>query len=531
MNEFNSKIYKLKQIETPRLIIRPVQLGDEFPLNKAVNNSLELLQKWEPWAKDSSIEATRGFVGRGVFAWESCSIVDFPMVVIHKQDQKIIAASGYNDRSDINQGLYEIGYWCDIDYQGQGLVTEYANALTKYAFKVLNANKVVLSIQVENKKSIAVSERLNFTNEGIRERDPLDHASEYPEKNHIYSVNNVDNLPPIEASWLHEEHNGENAKIIAWAKETLRITNDKVFASSKAIVKTPWSYVVCFETSDGYIYLKHTPNLLALEASIIQILHDQFHASVPKIIAYNAKLNSFLMKDAGRPLREILKQQFDAALLCKAIDQFTSLQLTVSDHINIFLDIGVPDWRLDKLPDLYKQLLSQKDVLIADGLSEIEISELEALLPKIFNLCKKLSHYAIKQTIVQCDFHDNNILIDDVSQDITFIDLGEIVISHPFFSLAGCLRQIKKHHALTDDDDKYLQIRDAWLKNYMVFESKKQLLDAFSIARKLWFVYEILAQYRLMIACGQARLMSFQHGKLSGSLREFMTVCIATDEP
>ena len=40
-----NKIYKLRQIETPRLLIRPVQLGDEYPLNKAVNNSLELLQK------------------------------------------------------------------------------------------------------------------------------------------------------------------------------------------------------------------------------------------------------------------------------------------------------------------------------------------------------------------------------------------------------------------------------------------------------------------------------------------------------
>ncbi len=37
-------------------------------------------------------------------------------------------------------------------------------------------------------------------------------------------------------------------------------------------------------------------------------------------------------------------------------------------------------------------------------------------------LCKTLSDYAIKPTLVQCDFHDNNILIDEVSQKITFID-------------------------------------------------------------------------------------------------------------
>lgn len=229
------------------------------------------------------------------------------------------------------------------------------------------------------------------------------------------------------------------------------------------------------------------------------------------------------MKDSGRPLREILKQQFDEALLCKAIDQFTSLQLAVADRVDVFLDIGVPDWRLNKFPDLFKEVISQKDLLIADGLSKMEISKLETLLPKIFDLCQKLSDYSIKQTIVQPDFNDNNTLIDSTSQNITIIDLGEISISHPFFSLLNCLQQIRKHHALTDDDDMYLRIKDACFKNYMHIESKKYLLDAFETAQILWLVYGVLSQYRLMAACGKERIISFQPGRLSDSLKELMT--------
>lgn len=63
-----NKFYTLKQIETPRLIIRPVQLGDEIQLNQAVNNSLESLQQWMPWANDPSLETTRDFIQKGVFA-------------------------------------------------------------------------------------------------------------------------------------------------------------------------------------------------------------------------------------------------------------------------------------------------------------------------------------------------------------------------------------------------------------------------------------------------------------------------------
>jgi hypothetical protein len=324
------------------------------------------------------------------------------------------------------------------------------------------------------------------------------------------------------------EYDSQKRKVTQWGYEYLS-SHGYTLKSSQAeeVQDTPWSYVVRFETSSGYIYLKNTPELLSLESKVTQILHNQFHSPVPVVIESNSDLNCFLMKDAGDPLRTLLKKNFNVDFLCKAIHQFTSIQLAVADQVNIFLDIGVPDWRLDKLPDLYQHLLSKKDLLIADGLSAIEIAELEALLPIVSNLCKKLSTYAIKQTLVQCDFHDNNILIDDKTKNITHIDLGEIVISHPFFSLIGCLRQAKFHHALIEQDDTYLRLSDACLKNYRPFETKSNLLEVFSIARKLWFVYEALAQYRLRLACDEARFITVQrHGRLSGQLREFMAVCL-----
>lgn len=318
-----------------------------------------------------------------------------------------------------------------------------------------------------------------------------------------------------------------NNKINKWGSKYLSSQGYKLKSNlPENLLNTPWSYVTRFDTSDGYIYLKHTPDLLALEAKIIKILHDQFHAPVPKVIAHNTELNCFLTKDAGRSLGEILKQQFDVELCCKAIDQFTYLQFATSDHVDVFLDIGVPDWRLDKFPDVYKELLSQKNLLLEDGLSEIEINELEKLFPKVYHLCEKLSGYSIKQTIVQPDFNGNNTLIDNISQNITIIDLGEIVISHPFFSLINFLEQIKKQHGLTAEDDTYLQLMNACLKNYITLESEKHLSDAFAMAYILWIVYAALTQYRLMVACDKARLMSVHYRKLSDLLKAFMKACL-----
>jgi energy-coupling factor transporter ATP-binding protein EcfA2 len=321
-----------------------------------------------------------------------------------------------------------------------------------------------------------------------------------------------------------------NREIIEWALAALASQGYTLKSNEPESVKhSLWSDVVRFETTEGYLYLKHTPKLLALEAPITQILHDQFRAPVPEIIAHNAALDCFLIKDAGKPLREILKENFDITLLLKAIDQFTSMQLTVADHVDIFLDIGVPDWRLDKLPDLYQQLLLEKALLIADGLSEIEINTLKTLTPKVSNLCQKLLGYGIKQSLVQPDFHDNNILISNFSKNINFIDLGEIVISHPFFSLVTCMQQIKKHHGRTDKDEVYLKIMNACLKNYGTLGSQQDLWEAFSTAQLLHFIYAALATDRLMTACGKEKLMEFQPGKLGALLREFLAANIAID--
>jgi len=288
----------------------------------------------------------------------------------------------------------------------------------------------------------------------------------------------------------------------------------------------PWSYVIRYDTSEGFVYLKQTPKLIALEATITKILHDQFHAPVPEIIASNLELDCFLMKNAGTPLRSLLKKQFDEKLLCKAVDAFTAMQISVSTNADTFINIGVPDYRLDKLPNLYKELISKKDVLIMDGLTENEIDKLHSLIQTVFDLCKKLSAYDIQETLVQPDFHDNNTLIDDASQEITIIDLGEIVISHPFFSLINFLQQIKKHHGLTEQDIAYQYIKDACFKNVIRFESKENILTIFELAKILFPIYGALAHYRLIEACDKTQLESYYGtGKLSAELKVLMSDC------
>jgi Phosphotransferase enzyme family len=165
------------------------------------------------------------------------------------------------------------------------------------------------------------------------------------------------------------------------------------------------------------------------------MLYEQFAANVPVLLGINKKLNCFLTKDAGLSLRDYLKQHFQADLLCLAINNYTYIQNMAGEHIQTFLDLGVPDCRLEKFPLLYQQLINQADFLKEDGMTEEELSLLHKLHTQLVSLCERLSSYKIQETLDHCDFHSNNVLIATDTQHLTTIDWGETVITHPLFSL------------------------------------------------------------------------------------------------
>ena len=173
-------------IETQRLILRPPQLGDEIPLNEAINRSLPALQRWMPWAADPSLLPTIRFVKESLVNWESDKPRDLPMVVVHKSSQQIIGASGFNERSNPQVPMYEIGYWLDTQYSGLGLATEIVRALTTFAFESLKAVRVQVIMQADNVASRRVVEKCGFALEAILKKYRLDCLSEQPADDCIF---------------------------------------------------------------------------------------------------------------------------------------------------------------------------------------------------------------------------------------------------------------------------------------------------------------------------------------------------------
>ena len=62
--------------------------------------------------------------------------------------------------------LFELGYFLDTGFHGQGLATEAAKASTSFLFNSLSAHKVIIVTRDTNERSWKVAERLGFVKEG-----------------------------------------------------------------------------------------------------------------------------------------------------------------------------------------------------------------------------------------------------------------------------------------------------------------------------------------------------------------------------
>ena len=198
-----------------------------------------------------------------------------------------------------------------------------------------------------------------------------------------------------------------NNAYIQWAMSALNEKGFRVDAATPDVIQNnPWSIVSRFKTDQGFVFLKKTPSALSLEPKVINLLHVEFQANSPVVIAENHALNCFLMRDAGIPLHDYFKQHFDADILIQTMHAYTKLQISATNQIQRFFDLGVPDWRLEKLPTLYRDFISHESLLLDDGLSKDDLIKLRKLESTLVSLCEQLARYKIKDTFGHADFHD-----------------------------------------------------------------------------------------------------------------------------
>lgn len=258
----------------------------------------------------------------------------------------------------------------------------------------------------------------------------------------------------------------------------------------------PWSVVSRIETNQGWIYLKQMAPLFAHEPLVLGFLHKHVSArAVPACIAHEPTLLAFIMPDCGMPLRPILKEQFDVNQIQRALQLCAKLQQDCIPYIDNLLAVGLPDWRLARLPELLAELLTDQGLMQAEGITNAERDEYLRLLPIVEKLSVEISCIGVPETLEHGDFHDNNVLV--MNRRLTINDWGDASLSHPFFSLASCLESSVRNHALMPGDRIYTQLVDAHLACWQEYGDDSALRRCLDLALQLRPIHFIVNYRRL----------------------------------
>jgi RimJ/RimL family protein N-acetyltransferase len=158
-----------ERIEGERVYIRPCLPGDGKVVYEAVIRSLDELKEWMPWAHfEHSIENAEKLV-REAYA-KLILRESFRFHYFLKSDDAFLGSGGY-PRLNWKTKCFEIGYWIDSTYTGQGYGTETAKLLEDFAFDFFKANRVEIRVDTRNHASRKIPEKLGFQLEGILRKD------------------------------------------------------------------------------------------------------------------------------------------------------------------------------------------------------------------------------------------------------------------------------------------------------------------------------------------------------------------------
>ncbi|KTD03701.1 Phosphotransferase enzyme family protein [Legionella geestiana] len=317
----------------------------------------------------------------------------------------------------------------------------------------------------------------------------------------------------------------ESDPALQWALDYLKKNHGGNMPDHYTVVETAWSTVWQITSPQGTFYLKQTPPQLYTEARTIAWLRNEGHTSIPVLVSDNESLYSFLTRACGDvPLRDYFHGKVDADLLAHGVMQYTNIQRRLEHSIFEMQTLNLPDWRLYQIPRLYQELIAREDLLLKDGLSRKEITQLHRASDTCRALCAALSRYHIPETLNHCDFHENNMVIERKTGRISLIDWGEAVISHPFFSLSGCLWNLTYFYKIQPGDDIYASLQRRFILPWQDLHSEEVLLHALTLSNKLLGVFAALG-YQHMYDATMAQPRTVQEerpGSVAGCLRSFL---------
>jgi hypothetical protein len=241
------------------------------------------------------------------------------------------------------------------------------------------------------------------------------------------------------------------------------------------------------ETDRGNIFFKVASSrpLFGNEPVVLTALSELYPDSVPAPIAIEPEQRWMLMQDFGVELRSMpTLDRWETAMR-----RFGEMQVQAVPIVEDLLAVGCLDRRLEILSQQIDPLLNDEPIRAL--LSPDEIAQLQALAPRLKDMCSELARYHVPYSLNHGDLHAGNI----TGQTLLFFDWTDACIAHPFLDLSTVVAYIEEQTPGGRE-----RVLDVYLNLWTAYEPIERLRAMWQLAEPLGALHQAVSYQHILAA-------------------------------
>jgi len=162
-----------RPVQAMQISIRFVENGDADALHEAARESTREVFRWLPWCRpEYSLDDARTWIAKQIEARVCGSAFEFAII---SPTGRFLGGCGLNHINETDRRA-NLGYWVRTSASGQGVATTAVRALSKWAFRHTQLERLEIVAATGNLRSQRVAEKLRAVREGVaRSRLRLHH--------------------------------------------------------------------------------------------------------------------------------------------------------------------------------------------------------------------------------------------------------------------------------------------------------------------------------------------------------------------
>jgi hypothetical protein len=252
------------------------------------------------------------------------------------------------------------------------------------------------------------------------------------------------------------------------------------------------SAILRVPTNEGFVYFKALPPATPVAETLAFELISSYAEFLPSHLAVDPQRGWTLIREPGSGSSENGAAEEGWS---EAVHALARIQLNSAAHVKRYMQMGLPDRRIARLPTQIELLLGDVEAIRPQrsrGLKPEEIRRLQGLEQQLKNDCMQLATYRIPASLEHGDVFAGDAVT--TQPGAVFLDWSDASISHPFFSVALYGGDADLSPA---DASVRARLRDAYLQAWGNYESPDRLLEAYELAQRLAPLHYAVTLYQI----------------------------------